>query len=79
MLATSSIGSTFIGWKKRQGNSKTIYFCFIDYTKGLDSVDHNKFWKILKQVRIPDHLTFLLRNLYAEQEETEPDMEQWTG
>ena len=47
---------------------KIIYFCFIDYAKALDSVDHNKLWKILKEMGIPDHLTCLLRNLYAGQE-----------
>ena len=44
---------------------KNIYFCFIDYAKGFDCVDHNKLWKILKEMGIPDHLTYLLRNLYA--------------
>ena len=44
-----------------------IYFCFIDYTKAFDCVDHNKLWKILKEMEIPDHLTCLLRNLYAGQ------------
>ena len=58
---------------------KTIYFCFIDYTKSFDCVDHNKLWKILKEMGIPDHLTCLLRNLYAGQEATELDMEQQTG
>ena len=43
---------------------KNIYFCFIDYTKAFDCVDHNKLWKILKEMGIPDHLTCLLRNLY---------------
>ena len=47
---------------------KNIYFCFIDYTKAFDCVAHNKLWKILKEVGIPDHLTCLLRNLYAGQE-----------
>ena len=47
---------------------KNIYFCFIDYTKAFDSVDHNKLWKILKEMGIPDHLTCLLRNVYADQE-----------
>ena len=45
-----------------------FYFCFIDYTKAFDCVDHRKLWKILKEIRIPDHLTCLLRNLYAVQE-----------
>ena len=47
---------------------KNIYFCFIDYTKVFDCVDHNKLWKILKEMGIPDHLTCLLRNLYADEE-----------
>ena len=46
---------------------KNIYFCFIDYAKAFDCVDHNKLWKILKEMGIPDHLTCLLRNLYAGQ------------
>ena len=49
---------------------KNIYFCFIDYAKAFDCVDHNKLWKILKELGIPDHLTCLLRNLYAGQEAT---------
>ena len=49
---------------------KHIYFCFIDYDKAFDCVDHNKLWKILKEMGIPDHLTCLLRNLYAGQEAT---------
>ena len=49
---------------------KNIYFCFIDYAKAFDCVDHNKLWKILQQIRIPYHLTCLLRNLYAGQEAT---------
>ena len=58
---------------------KNIYFCFIDYTKAFDYVDHHKLWKILKEMVIPDHLTYLLRNLYEGQEVTvEPDMEQQT-
>ena len=47
---------------------KKIYFCFIDYAKAFDCVDHNKLWEILKEMGIPDHLTYLLRNLYADQE-----------
>ena len=53
--------------------------CFIDYTKAFDCVDHNKLWKILKEMGRADHLTCLLRNLYADQEVTKADMEQWTG
>ena len=49
---------------------KNIYFCFIDYTKVFDYVNHNKLWKILQEIGIPDHLTYLLRNLYAGQEAT---------
>ena len=49
---------------------KNIYFCFIDYAKAFDCVDHNKVWKILQEMGIPDHLTSLLRNLYASQEAT---------
>ena len=49
---------------------KNIHFCFIDYAKVFDCVDHNKLWKILKEMGIPDHLTCLLRNLYAGQEAT---------
>ena len=49
---------------------KNIYFCFIDYTKAFDSVDHNKLWKIIKEMGIPDHLNCLLRNLYEGQEAT---------
>ena len=56
-------------WKKREFQ-KNIYVCFIDYAKAFDCVDHNKLWKILKEMGIPDHLTCLLRNLYAGQEAT---------
>ena len=54
--------------------------CFIDYSKAFDSVDHNKLWKILKEMGLPDHLTCLLRNLYAgKEQQLEPDMEQQAG
>ena len=56
--------------KKAREFQKNIYFCFIDYTKAFDCVDHNKLWKILKEMGIPDHFTCLLRNLYAGQEAT---------
>ena len=56
--------------KKAREFQKNIYFCFIDYAKDFDRVDHNKLWKILKEMGIPDHLTFFLRNLYAGQEAT---------
>ena len=54
--------------EKAREFQKNIYFCFIDYAKAFDSVDHNKLWKILQEMGIPDHLTCLLRNLYAGQE-----------
>ena len=56
--------------EKAREFQKNIQFCFIDYTKAFDCVDHNKLWKILKEMGIPDHLTCLLRNLYAGQEAT---------
>ena len=59
---------------------KNIYFCFINYAKAFDCVDHNKLWKILQEMGIPDHLTCLLRNLYeVKKQQLYPDMEQWTG
>ena len=63
---------TNIRWiiEKAREFQKSIYFCFIDYDKAFDCVDHNKLWKILKEMEIPDHLTCLLRNLYAGQEAT---------
>ena len=59
-----------ISWiiKKAREFQKNIYFCFINYAKAFDCVDHNKLWKILQEMGIPDHLTCLLRNLYASQE-----------
>ena len=56
--------------EKTRQFQKNIYFCFIGYAKAFDCVDHNKLWKILKEMGIPDHLTCLLRNLYAGQEAT---------
>ena len=56
--------------EKAREFQKNIYFCFIDYAKAFDCVDHNKLWTILKEMGIPDHLTCLLRNLYAGQEAT---------
>ena len=56
--------------EKARELQKNIYFCFIDYAKDFDCVDHKKLWKILKEMGIPDHLTWLLRNLYAGQEAT---------
>ena len=55
-------------WKKEL--QKNFYFCFIDYAKAFDCVNHNKLWKILQEMGIPDHLTCILRNLYAGQEAT---------
>ena len=65
--------------KKTREFQKNIYFCFIDYAKVFDCVNHNKLWKILKEMGIPDHLNCLLIKLYAGQEATELDMEQQTG
>ena len=56
--------------EKAREYQKNMYFCFIDYAKAFDYVDHNKLWKILKEMGIPDHLTCFLRNLYAGQEAT---------
>ena len=56
--------------EKARKFQKNIYFCFIDYAKAFDCVDHHKLWKILQEMGIPDHLTCLLRNLYAGQEAT---------
>ena len=61
-------------------HQKSIYFCFIDYAKAFDCVAHNKLWKILQEMGIPDHLICLLRNFYAGQEATvRKDMEEQTG
>ena len=63
---STSVGSS----EKQESSRKNIYFCFIYYAKAFDCVDHNKLWKILKGMGIPDQLTSLLRNLYAGQEAT---------
>ena len=65
--------------EKAREFQKNICFCFIYYVKTFNCVDHNKLWEILKEIGIPEHLTCLLRNLYAGQEETGLDMEQQTG
>ena len=66
--------------EKTKEFQKNIYFCFIDCAKAFDCVDHNKLWKILKKIGIPDHLTCLLRNLLqVKKQELELDMEQQTG
>ena len=62
----ASVGSS----KKQESSRKNVYFCFIDYAKAFDCVVHNKLWKILQEMGMPDHLTCLLRNLYAGQEAT---------
>ena len=63
--------------KKQESSRKNIYFCFNDYAKAYDCVDHNKLWKILKEMGIPDHLTCLLRNLYAGREATGHGTTDW--
>ena len=66
--------------KKQESSRKNIYFCFIDYAKAFDSVDHNKLWKILKEMGIPDHLTCLLKTyMQVRKQQLELDMEQQTG
>ena len=66
-------------WKEQESSRKNIYSCFLDYAKAFDCVDHNKLWKILQEMGIPDHLTCLLRNLYAvRKQQLELDMEQQT-
>ena len=62
----TSVGSLI----KQESSRKNIYFCFIDYAKAFDCVDHNKLWKILRKMEISDYLTHLLRNLYTGQEAT---------
>ena len=72
----TSVGSL----KNQERSRKNIYFCFIDYNKDFDCVDHNKLWKILQVMDIPDHLTCLLRNLgQVKKKQLELDMEQQTG
>ena len=71
---------TFAGSSKKQEFQKNIYFCFIDYAKAFDCVDHNKLWTILKEMGLPDHLTSLLEIcLQVRKQQLELDMEQWTG
>ena len=75
-IANKSAGSR----KKQESSRKNIYFCFIDYAKAFDCEDHNQLWKILQEIGIPDHLTCVLRNLYAGQEATvRTHLEQQTG
>ena len=61
---------TFAGSSKKKEFQKNIYFCFIDYAKAFECVNHNKLWKVLPEMEISDHLTCLLRNLYTGQEAT---------
>ena len=71
-----------ISWiiEKEREFQKNIYFCFIDYAKAFDCVDHNELWEILKKIQIPYHITCLLINLYAvKKQQSESDLEQWTG
>ena len=70
---------TSVGYQKSKRVPKNIYFCFTEYAKAFDCVDHHKMWKILKEMGIPDHLTCLRRNLYTGQEATEPYREQQAG
>ena len=66
--------------KKQKSSKKTIYFCFFDYAKAFDCVDHNKLWKILKEIGIPDHLICLLEiRMQVRKQQLELDMEQQTG
>ena len=66
-----------------KGVPENIYFCFTDYTKAFDCVDHNKLWKILKEIRLPDHPAYLLRNTetytWVEKQQLQSAMEQWIG
>ena len=71
---------TSTGSSKKQESSRKTYFCFIDYAKAFDCVDHNKLWRILKEMGIPDHLACLLRNLMqVRKQQLELHMEQQTG
>ena len=73
--------SLVVHWiiEKAREFQKNIYFCFIDYAKAFDCVDHNKLWKILKEMGIPDHLTCLLRIcMQVKKQQLELDMKQWT-
>ena len=72
----TSVGSS----KKQESSRKNVYFCFIDYAKALDCVDHHQLWKILQEMGVPDHLTCLLRTyMQVRKQELELDMEQQTG
>ena len=64
-VVTQEMSRVNVIMEKAREVQKNIYFCFIDYAKAFDSVEHNKLWKILKEMGIPEHLIYLLRNLYA--------------
>ena len=70
MILRFLINCSILFEEKAREFQKNIYFCFTDYAKAFDCVDHNKLWKILKEMEIPDHLICLLRNLHAGQEAT---------
>ena len=70
---------TSTGSSRKQEFQKNIYFCFIDYAKAFDYVDHNKLWKILKEMAIPDHLTSWEPYMQVRKQQLELDMEQQTG
>ena len=76
---TDQIANIWWIMEKAREFRKNIYFCFIDYAKAFDFVDHNKPWKIQKEMGIPDHLICLLRNLYADQEATVRNGHRTTG
>ena len=71
------IANVLLGHRKNQRVRENMYFCFVNYPKATDCVDHNKLWKILQEMRIPDHLTCLLRNLYAGQDRTRHGTKDW--
>ena len=82
LTSWSKILTNLDSWimEKAREFQKNIYFCFIDYAKACDCVDHNKLWKILKEMGIPDYLTCLLRDLVqVRKQQSELDMEQQTG
>ena len=69
----------FLGHRESNGIQENIYLCLIDYTKAFDSVDHNKLWKTLKEMRIPDNPTYLLKNMYVDQDVTVRTGHRMTG
>ena len=78
----TSQSPTLVELGRKKGHSrkkKKIYFCFIDCTKAFDCVDHSKLWEILKEIRVPDHLTCLMRNLYSGEATVRTRHGTWTG